>query len=160
MGQAQSNNKGDLLLNDLGHKKKIFGQRNLLKPTGQPNGPQERPSSSRLIISKALSDPYLKYSRPNLDYSEIYEGTRKHRDITPKTFINNGTSEPILEHQTLGLKGKMKKLKPKERSEFLEGCVHRWEDFKPTVRKFNHKKKNRVSVLSSLDQDNDKRQFY
>ena len=55
----------------------------------------------------------------------------------------------------ISFQGRLRKLKPKQRREFLKGYVLRWEDFVTTEGSFSHKK-NRVPVLSSFEQNSDK----
>ena len=53
------------------------------------------------------------------------------------------------------MKGRLKNIKPKQRSEFLKGCIFRWEDFTTTEGKFKYKK-YKDSVLRSVEKGNDR----
>ena len=53
------------------------------------------------------------------------------------------------------LKGRLKNLKPKHKSDFLKGCIFRWEDTLATDGKL-HFKKNKAPVLRSNEQDIDR----
>ena len=126
--------------------------------SGQPKVILERPNSSGLHFSKALSQPYLRTSAAPLDCPEFLGSTLKSRSNSQGSSFSKAFSEPIFETQTVKLKGRLKNLKPKQNNDFVRGSIIRWEDFSAAEGMFNLKKK-RSSIRSVIERKQKQRQY-
>lgn len=114
-------------------------KRGLSQKTGQPL--LERPNSLGLHFRKSISHPSLRVLAVSLDRPEFFGLVLKSQPISPRPSFSKAISKPIFETQKVRLKGRLKNLKPKQKSDFVKGSIFRWEDFTATEGEFNYKKK-------------------
>ena len=141
LGQAQIRYKEDKL--SLGQDEINCSKRVIM---AQSKSGTVRPISHRPIDEGTVS---------NLEAADYYGPAYNSGSISIGPSCSRANSEPNLESTRILLKGRLHKLRPKQRGDFLKGCVLRWEDFNETERRLKHKKE-KVTVLRSLQQDSDK----
>ena len=134
MFQSQCLYSGGQFCKVWGHKADCLEQRSKLQRTGQLNMLLEKPNTSGLQFRRSKSHPPCSDLADFLNNGELL-GTVS---SSPCSSIIKSFSEPITKTQTGRLKGRLKKLKPKHKSEklkpkhksdFVKGSIIRWEEF-------------------------------
>ena len=173
LGWAQNYNKGNRVLTGMGQEEISSATGVMTHHAAQPKRGLKRcgpfmagpsmpqpitPGQSTLmdnVLARPIANrqPVLMETISNLEFSNLVELATK--PISPGTHSSKANSEPNLENRREVLKGRLKKLKPKQRCNFLKGCVLRWDDFTTTLGRLDQKQE-KVTVLSRIDQDSDK----
>ena len=105
--------------------------------------------AKRSIQGSISSTPY--FTKP---FSQSGSAV-KAKTLSPGSAFSKAVSDSVLETKKRWMKGNFKKLKPKQKSDFLKGCIFSWEDFTKSEGKLNFKK-DTASVLRPIEQDKDR----
>ena len=135
--QAQKCYTGRHFFNGVGQKVDFWEHRDFSQQTGQQKLLLEKPNSSGLHFRKSKSPLFFRNSTASLD-CPVFFGPAS---ISASSSSSNAFSEPIFQNQRVRLKGRLKNLKPKHKSDFLKRCIFRWEDTLATDGKLHFKKK-------------------
>ena len=127
------------------------GKRDLPHYTDQPELVVEKPKLSGLHFKRPSSLPSLRASSVSFDCPDFFGTALNSRPFSPEISFIEALSEPIFGTQTVRLKRRLKKLKPKLKSDFVKGRICRWEDISKKT-----KIKNKTSVLNCVEQDSDR----
>ena len=106
-------------------------------------------------LNKSKSLPPLRDPATIFDFCGCCGTAINSQSIPTEASFSNAISGSVLETNRVRFKGRLKHLQPKQKKDFLKGCICRWEDFMKSEGKLKYLK-NKVSVLKSNEQDSDR----